>query len=213
MISLRNENKMGHRIAIVDTNSLSGIALQSILNDINPNVEVDNFQSVQALQSCMSDEYVHFFVSSNIVFNSMDFFVPLKRKTIVLCEGDGKLMQGYGFRTLNISQPENLLLKDLLSLHQTGHPHGHANPESPRQEAEDAQQLSVREQEVLKYVVLGYFNKEIADKLHITMATVAFHRNNICEKLGSRSLGHLTIYAVMHGIVRIDELTEGERNA
>ena len=191
---------MGHRIAIVDTNSLSGIALQSILNDINPNVEVDNFQSVQALQSRVSDEYVH-------------FFVPLKRKTIVLCEGDGKLMQGYGFRTLNISQPENLLLKDLLSLHQTGHPHGHANPESPRQEAEDAQQLSVREQEVLKYVVLGFFNKEIADKLHITMATVAFHRNNICEKLGSRSLGHLTIYAVMHGIVRIDELTEGERNA
>ena len=61
-------------------------------------------------------------------------------------------------------------------------------------------------QEVLKYVVLGYFNKEIADKLHITAATVAFHRNNISEKLGSRSLGHLTIYAVMHGIVRIDEL-------
>ena len=198
---------MGHRIAIVDTNSLSGIALQSILNDINPNVEVDNFQSVQALQSCMSDEYVHFFVSSNIVFNSMDFFVPLKRKTIVLCEGDGKLMQGYGFRTLNVLLPENLLLKELLSLHQSGHPHGHADIDAQNPENEEvATLLSAREQEVLKYVVLGYFNKEIADKLHITAATVAFHRNNISEKLGSRSLGHLTIYAVMHGIVRIDEL-------
>ena len=48
--------------------------------------------------------------------------------------------------------------------------------------------------------------QEIAEKLHVTMATVAFHRNNISEKLGSRSLGHLTIYAVMHGIVKIDEL-------
>ena len=51
-----------------------------------------------------------------------------------------------------------------------------------------------------------HLNKEIAEKLHVTMATVAFHRNNISEKLGSRSLGHLTIYAVMHGIVKIDEL-------
>lgn len=152
-------------------------------------------------------DFVHYFASSNIVFNSMDFFVPLKRKTIVLCEGDGKIMHDYGFRTLNISQPENLLLKELLSMHQMGHPHGHANLEMPKREGEEIQpQLSVREQEVLKYVVLGYFNKEIADKLHITMATVAFHRNNISEKLGSRSLGHLTIYAVMHGIVRIDEL-------
>lgn len=200
---------MEHRIAIVDANSLSNIALQSILIDIIPRVEVQIFTSVQALQDNMSDEIVHFFVGFNIVFNSMEFFAPLKRKTIVLCEGDGKIMQDYGFRTLNISQPENLLLKELLSMHQMGHPHGHSNLEMPKHEGEEIQpQLSVREQEVLRYVVLGYFNKEIADKLNITMATVAFHRNNISIKLGSRSLGHLTIYAVMHGIVKIDELTE-----
>ena len=136
----------------------------------------------------------------------MEFFVPLKRKTIVLCEGDGKLMKENGFRTLNISQPENSLLKELLSLHQMGHPHGHANLEQKHGAGAVSTELSSREQEVLKYVVLGYFNKEIAERLHITMATVAFHRNNISEKLGSRSLGHLTIYAVMHGIVKIDEL-------
>ena len=198
---------MEHRIAIIDTNSLSNIALQSILTDMIPRVEIEIYQSVQALQSGASSDFVHYFASSNIVFNSMDFFAPLKRKTIVLCEGDGKLMQGYGFRTLNVSQPENLLLKELLSLHQSGHPHGHADIDTQKTENEEVTTpLSVREQEVLKYVVLGYFNKEIADKLHITMATVAFHRNNISEKLGSRSMGHLTIYAVMHGIVRIDEL-------
>ena len=197
---------MDFRIAIIDSNSLSSIALQSILIDIIPQVEVQIYSSVQQLQDNQSDEIVHYFASSNIVFNSMDFFVPLKRKTIVLCEGDGKLMRDNGFRTLNISQPENSLLKELLSLHQMGHPHGHANLEQKHGAGAVSTELSSREQEVLKYVVLGYFNKEIAEKLHITMATVAFHRNNISEKLGSRSLGHLTIYAVMHGIVKIDEL-------
>ena len=197
---------MDFRIAIIDTNSLSSIALQSILIDIIPQVEVQIYSSIQQLQDNQSDEIVHYFASSGIVFNNMEFFVPLKRKTIVLCEGDGKLMRDNGFRTLNISQPENSLLKELLSLHQMGHPHGHANLEQKHGGGAVSTELSSREQEVLKYVVLGYFNKEIAEKLHITMATVAFHRNNISEKLGSRSLGHLTIYAVMHGIVKIDEL-------
>lgn len=197
---------MDFRIAIIDTNSLSSIALQSILIDIIPQVEVQIYSSVQQLQDNQSDEIVHYFASSGIVFNNMEFFVPLKRKTIVLCEGDGKLMKENGFRTLNISQPENSLLKELLSLHQMGHPHGHANLEQKHGAGAVSTELSSREQEVLKYVVLGYFNKEIAERLHITMATVAFHRNNISEKLGSRSLGHLTIYAVMHGIVKIDEL-------
>lgn len=197
---------MDFRIAIIDTNSLSSIALQSILIDIIPQVEVQIYSSIQQLQDNQSDEIVHYFASSGIVFNNMEFFVPLKRKTIVLCEGDGKLMKENGFRTLNISQPENSLLKELLSLHQMGHPHGHANLEQKHGAGTVSTELSSREQEVLKYVVLGYFNKEIAERLHITMATVAFHRNNISEKLGSRSLGHLTIYAVMHGIVKIDEL-------
>ncbi|MBP5372245.1 MAG: helix-turn-helix transcriptional regulator [Bacteroidales bacterium] len=197
---------MDFRIAIIDTNSLSSIALQSILIDIIPQVEVQIYSSIQQLQDNQSDEIVHYFASSGIVFNNMEFFVPLKRKTIVLCEGDGKLMRDNGFRTLNISQPENSLLKELLSLHQMGHPHGHANLEQKHGAGAVSTELSSREQEVLKYVVLGYFNKEIAERLHITMATVAFHRNNISEKLGSRSLGHLTIYAVMHGIVKIEEL-------
>ena len=198
---------MDFRIAIIDSNSLSSIALQSILIDIIPQVEVQIYSSVQQLQDNQSDEIVHYFVSSNIVFNSMDFFVPLKRKTIVLCEGDGKLMRDNGFRTIDVSQPEQLLLKELLYLHHMGHPHGHSELQIDKQNSENEQnKLSSREQEVLKYVVLGYFNKEIAEKLHITMATVAFHRNNISEKLGSRSLGHLTIYAVMHGIVKIEEL-------
>ncbi|HNZ72514.1 MAG TPA: LuxR C-terminal-related transcriptional regulator, partial [Prolixibacteraceae bacterium] len=58
--------------------------------------------------------------------------------------------------------------------------------------------------------VRGYINKEIADKLNISKTTVISHRNNIAEKLGDRSIGRLTIYAVLNGIVDLHELCLSE---
>jgi len=43
--------------------------------------------------------------------------------------------------------------------------------------------LSPREMEVLKYVGEGYFSKEIAEILSISINTVNRHRQNILEKL------------------------------
>ena len=69
-----------------------------------------------------------------------------------------------------------------------------------------AELLSQREKDVLALTVKGYINKEIADTLNISTATVIFHRRNIAEKLGTRSVGRMTIYAVMNGIVDMHEL-------
>ena len=66
--------------------------------------------------------------------------------------------------------------------------------------------LSQREKDVLALLVKGYINKEIADRLNISTPTVIFHRRNISEKIGSKSIGRLTIYAVMNGIVDVREL-------
>jgi DNA-binding CsgD family transcriptional regulator len=67
-------------------------------------------------------------------------------------------------------------------------------------------QLSQREQEVLALMVKGHINKEIADLLNISLTTVIFHRNNISEKLQTRSIGRLTIYAVLNNIVSLSEI-------
>ena len=83
---------MKYRIAIIDANSLCSMALQSILSDIIPQVEVQVYSSPQQLAD-NHDGIAHYFASSNVVFNSMDFFAPLKRQTIVLCEGDGQMRQ------------------------------------------------------------------------------------------------------------------------
>ena len=66
--------------------------------------------------------------------------------------------------------------------------------------------LSMREIEVLSLVARGFINKEIADKLNISLATVITHRKNITEKLGIKSVSGLTIYAVMRGYVEDDSI-------
>ena len=66
--------------------------------------------------------------------------------------------------------------------------------------------LSAREIEVLALVAQGFINKEIADKLNISLTTVITHRKNITEKLGLRSVSALTIYAVMNGYVELDKI-------
>jgi DNA-binding NarL/FixJ family response regulator len=64
--------------------------------------------------------------------------------------------------------------------------------------------LSEREIEVLSQLVKGLSNKEIADKLNISVHTVISHRKNITEKTGIKSLSGLTIYAITRKIIPLD---------
>jgi Response regulator containing a CheY-like receiver domain and an HTH DNA-binding domain len=64
--------------------------------------------------------------------------------------------------------------------------------------------LSDREIDVLKLLAKGLANKEIAEKLHISINTVITHRKNISQKTGIKSVSGLTIYAVVQKLVTID---------
>lgn len=77
-------------------------------------------------------------------------------------------------------------------------------PETPAEE--EAAGLSLREQEVLRRVAMGMSNKEIADKMFISVNTVMTHRRNIARKTGIHAAAGLAIYAIVHGIVSVDEL-------
>lgn len=63
--------------------------------------------------------------------------------------------------------------------------------------------LSDRETDVLKELIAGLSNKEIADKLNISIHTVVSHRKNITEKTGIKSLPGLTIYAISKRLTTI----------
>lgn len=62
-------------------------------------------------------------------------------------------------------------------------------------------QLTNREIEVLKLIVQGRLNKEIADKLNISLNTVLSHRKNIISKTGIKTVSGLTFYCISNGYV------------
>jgi len=68
------------------------------------------------------------------------------------------------------------------------------------------EELSERETHVLLQLIKGLSNKEIADKLNISIHTVISHRKNIIEKTGIKSLPGLTIYAISKKITSLDAL-------
>jgi DNA-binding NarL/FixJ family response regulator len=59
--------------------------------------------------------------------------------------------------------------------------------------------LSDREREVVRYVAHGYSNKEIAQKLDVSVKTVETYRYRATEKLGLRSRADLVRYAIDQG--------------
>lgn len=66
--------------------------------------------------------------------------------------------------------------------------------------------LSERELDVLKLIALGMSNKEIADKLFISIHTVISHRKNITQKLGIKSVAGLVTYVTVNKILDINTL-------
>ena len=78
-------------------------------------------------------------------------------------------------------------------------------------DADDAsakETLSQREQEIIVGVVKGKTNKEIADELCISVHTVMTHRRNIARKLEIHSPAGLVIYAIVNGIVSVEEVKD-----
>ncbi len=70
-----------------------------------------------------------------------------------------------------------------------------------RDHAPLAEELTVREQEVLQRLSEGLSNKEIAAKMHISDHTVKFHVNAILTKLGVTSRTEAVVQAARRGLV------------
>lgn len=66
--------------------------------------------------------------------------------------------------------------------------------------------LSDREKEILVCVASGMINKEIADKLSISINTVITHRKNITRKTGIKTVPGLTVYAILNNLIDINSI-------
>ena len=61
------------------------------------------------------------------------------------------------------------------------------------------EQLTGRESEALRYIALGYSNKEIAEKMDISVKTVETHKTNALKKLNMVSRKDIVRYAILQG--------------
>lgn len=197
-------------IAIIDSNTLCSMGLANLVQELIPQAPIRTFRSFKELVMDTPDLYAHYFVAAGIFFEHTAYFLERKHKTIVLTTSDNQ-PQLAAMHTLNVCQDEPHLAKSILQMHHHGHPQNAPQPpgypaQPTKQPEPNEHELSAREIEVLTLIARGHINKEIADKLHISLTTVISHRKNITEKIGIKSVAGLTIYAVMHGYVEADSI-------
>lgn len=120
---------------------------------------------------------------------------------IVMCEKD---------LTAHFEIESNLLIPAAEKLEQQLLSEVHQQEKKGEALKEPHESLSEREKEIISLVAKGFSNKEIGERLFISSHTVATHRRNINAKLGIHSPAALAIFAVINGLVKIEEISERE---
>lgn len=69
-----------------------------------------------------------------------------------------------------------------------------------------ADNMTAREKEIICCVAKGMSNKEIADTLCLSVHTVTTYRRNISSKLQIHSAAGLTIFAILHNLINIEDI-------
>jgi two-component system response regulator NreC len=76
---------------------------------------------------------------------------------------------------------------------------GYAGNQNKQRGEIRGKQLTGRESEVLRHIALGYSNKEIAEKMDISVKTVEAHKANSLKKLNMQSRKDIISYAILQG--------------
>ena len=101
------------------------------------------------------------------------------------------LRNGYEFNAKTIT---NILLSSYLT-----------DKDIDRKEKETRQKnLSVREMEIFKLFAEGVSNRDIAEKLFISVRTVETHKNNIMKKINLKTTVDLVKFAIKNNIIELD---------
>lgn len=192
---------MSHRyrnIAIILSDTFQCLGLRYILLDYFSPIEINTFSRFEDFSKMEDDPFDFYFTQPDVFIYNADFFLLKRNKTILLLKDDGKdVPSTAGFLHLNLNSSLEQLIDKLQHLFAATTSHnGH----------EGNKELSTRELDVLQLIVKGITNKEIADKLNISLNTVLTHRKNITSKLGIKTIPGLTFYAIINGLISGDEI-------
>lgn len=190
---------MNRKVMIATPSRMIGQGLAGIIDRL-PDFTVAG--TVDGMQSCI--ERIGVMMPDVLIVDS-SFFVPLSRvqiysaypelqdKTVVClvsnASADWLVRQFDG--SIGIYDDEERIGRRLREAVENGESEPHR----------DSNEISEREREVLVLIAGGMINKEIADRLNISVHTVIAHRKNISRKTGIKSVAGLTVYAMMNNML------------
>lgn len=190
-------------IAVAETSMIVRTGLISVLRHIpDYNIETLEISSMEGLQLCMESHKPDILIVNPMFdgwFNAeetrrMYDAGDMKIISLVCTVVDSNMLKGYD-ESINLFDDIDTLSAKLSGLINVAD-----------EEDGDPGSLSQREKEILGCVVKGLTNKEIAEKLYISVHTVITHRRNITRKLQVHSAAGLTIYAIVNKLVDISEV-------
>ncbi len=187
-------------IAVIEPSEIVYEGLSNLLLKYGKHFDLFRLDKTDELAGLFVGKNVNFVIINPIlVQNNQNEFLKLKYnypeiKWIALIYSffDNKLLNSFDDK-ISITDPIEIVCKKLDTIFYN------TDNTLNRQE-----HLTEREIDVLKELVKGLSNKEIAEKLNISTHTVISHRKNIIEKTGIRTLPGLTIYAISKKIVSLD---------
>ena len=197
------------RIAVAETSVIIRSGLTLALKRL-PNLKIQPIEilSVEALNDCLRTQYPDILVVNPTFGDYFDvarFREEMSGKKIRVIA----LVSSFVDSSLLTKYDESISIFDDLETI-TGKIGKLQNLEPANDESEDENQetLSQREKEIVICVVKGMTNKEMAEKLFLSIHTVITHRRNISKKLQIHSAAGLTIYAIVNKLVALSDVKD-----
>ncbi|MBE5693756.1 MAG: DNA-binding response regulator [Bacteroides sp.] len=195
------------RIAIAETSVIIRGGLTAALKRLS-NVKVQPIEllSVEALHDCVRTQCPEMLIVNPAFGDYFDvakfreeiFGKRIRIIALVTSFVDASLLGKYD-ESISIFDDLDILSKKIAGL---------LNVASEEEEVDNQDTLSQREKEIVICVVKGMTNKEIAEKLFLSIHTVITHRRNISKKLQIHSAAGLTIYAIVNKLVTLNDVKD-----
>lgn len=138
----------------------------------------------------ISGEVKKEFVAAGIR-SGIDGFLPKDASSDLLLLAINTVKSGGKYFTEAIT---TLIFEDFYSKEKTG----------KKRERKITEGLTKRESEVLELVAQGIGNRDIDERLFISVKTVETHKGHILDKLGLKNTSELIRYAIKNNIISID---------
>lgn len=139
------------QIAIILSDTLRSIGLQSLLTDYFPPVEVCYFPNFEMLSSTGSDTYDYYFTDSDTLVLNADFFLPRRNKTALLIDSTEEHGALSSMNRITLRSSQETIIEQLQQLF--------TSDSSGNTTTENNKDLSSREVDVLQLIVKGITNK------------------------------------------------------